>query len=134
MPTLDRPKAKLENGKMNPEYTKWYRAKKSAKKKPVAKKQPAKAVVAEEKPIEQFVEAAFVNNNPACVIVTPAPANLLTLKCVKSAKNPSWVFCDLNGVKVPVRCKRGLSKKLPGKKIKVSSEMVDEKMIYSHVR
>lgn len=63
-----------------------------------------------------------------------SPDQILTLKCIKAAKNPKFVFCDLNGVKVPVRCKRGLSKKMPGKRIKVSVDNSGEKPIYTHIQ
>lgn len=132
MQAKDRPKVKLENGDRNPEYTRWYRAKKTAekKKKPAPKKTSVALMEIPEVLGELDSREAHILPSAGSI---PAPATLV-LKCVKSAKNPSWVFCDLNGVKVPVRCKRGLSNKLPGKKIKVSVETEGEKTIYTHQR
>ena len=133
--TETRPSSKLPDGTPNPDYHRWYRAKKAAEK--VAKKapKPAKAAVAL---IELPEVLGELDSREAHILPSagsiPAPATFLTLKCVKSAKNPSWVFCDLNGVKVPVRCKRGLSKKLPGKRINVTVETVGEKTTYTHKR
>lgn len=131
--TETRPSSKLPDGTPNPDYHRWYRAQKKT-----AKKAAKKAV----KPPVALIELPEVlgelDSREAHILPSagsiPAQATFLTLKCVKSAKNPSWVFCDLNGVKVPVRCKRGLSKKLPGKRINVTVETVGEKTTYTHKR
>ena len=113
MPETERPKSRLPDGKINPAYTAWRKSQKVAET-PVA-----------------------VMEAPAPVVATAAvqaPAEILTLKCIKAAKNPRFIFCNLNGVKVPVQCKRGLSSKMPGKRIKVSVNNSGEKPVYTHVR
>ena len=131
--TETRPSSKLPDGTPNPDYHRWYRAQKKTAKK--AAKKAAKPPVAL---IELPEVLGELDSREAHILPSagsiPAPATFLTLKCVKSAKNPSWVFCDLSGVKVPVRCKRGLSKKLPGKRINVTVETVGEKTTYTHKR
>ena len=113
MPETERPKSRLANGKINPAYTAWRKTQKVAESPVAVMEDPAPA--------------------PAPVAVKE-PAEFLTLKCIKAAKNPKFVFCDLGGVKVPVRCKRGLSKKMPGKRIKVSVDSSGATPIYTHIR
>jgi len=124
MPETERPKSRLANGKMNPAYAKWRKAQKVAET-PVA--------VMESPQVSGELDSSGAHI-PASAGSIPAPATILTLKCIKAAKNPKFVFCDLGGVKVPVRCKRGLSKKMPGKRIKVSVDNSGATPIYTHIR
>ena len=124
MPETERPKSRLANGKINPAYTAWRKAQKDAES-PVAVIEPPQ--VSGELDSSESHKLAPVGS-------IPTPATILTLKCIKAAKNPKFVFCDLGGVKVPVRCKRGLSKKMPGKRIKVSVDNSGPSPIYTHIR
>lgn len=76
---------------------------------------------------------------PVAVIEEPAPPvaeewNGLTLRAIKVCRNPSFVLCDIGGEKVAVKTKKGMSHKLPGKKIKVHVEMIDGQAHYTHQR
>jgi len=155
MPETERPKTKLPDGSPNPEYHRWYRAHRAPSKTAAARKagkklgkvakkeKPAEAAVAvmeEPEPVEEVAAEvsgeldSSESHKLASVGSIPTPATFLTLKCIKAAKNPKFVFCDLGGVKVPVRCKRGLSKKMPGKRIKVSVDNSGTTPIYTHIR
>ena len=150
MPETERPKSRLPNGKINPAYTAWRK---------IAKvKESCVALVSAPGAVDEYkrqlnesarAESPSIHSRPtppeiavAADSVTVAgkafpknlPTQIITLKCIKSAKNPKFVFCDLGGVKVPVRCKRGLSKKMPGKRIKVSVDNSGPSPIYTHIR
>lgn len=82
---------------------------------------------------------AIVEPEPVAVIEEPAPPaaeewNGLTLRALKVCRNPSFVLCDIGGEKVAVKTKKGMSHKLPGKKIKVHVEMIDGQAHYTHQR
>lgn len=62
---------------------------------------------------------------------TPEP-EVLTLRVVKLARNISFVYCDLDGNKVAVRCKKSVSRKLRGKMIPVAATQEDGETIYTH--
>jgi len=137
MPETEHPKSRLPNGKINPAYTAWRKAQKVAESPVAVIESPAPPTRDElDKAIQDTLKAAHKDITKAAVegrswIKMP---ETMTLKCIKAAKNPKFVFCDLGGVKVPVRCKRGLSKKMPGKRIKVSVDNSGTTPIYTHIR
>lgn len=57
----------------------------------------------------------------------------LTLRCMGQAKNPRYVCCDLDGVKVYVSCKKSISHRLRNKTITVAVTEEDGEKIYTHV-
>lgn len=114
MATAERPPAKID-GKPNPAYQKWYRAQKAAAKRP-------------ETPLDVFIQgdgkepAGTLTDEALSAAMNSVFPEPLTLRVVKLARNARWVYCDLNGVKVPVAIKKGLQQRLLKKKIQVRKE------------
>lgn len=103
-PVTDRPPIKID-GKRNPEYDRWYRAQKN--------RDPEKEVIAAVVPTETPPEER------EAMIHELEQDEVLTLRCVKLAKNNSFVYCDRDGVCVPVKIKKGIGNRLLKKPIKV---------------
>ncbi len=59
---------------------------------------------------------------------------MLRLRIVKPAKNPCFVYGDLEGKCVPVRCKRSESPKLMRKTVNVSVSEDSGEPVYTYVR
>lgn len=93
MATPERPPSRI-NGKSNPAYTAWRR------------RQAAKPTVSIVQPVAAPV----------------ADAETLTLRVVKLARNARFVYCDLEGIKVPVKVAKNLQQRLLKKKIQVRKE------------
>jgi len=134
----ERPKSRLPGGKINPAYTAWRKENITEKVKPVAlvpdRGSPVETITIGEdfNPDEPLpIKSVTIREVATTFAPIPVDPSILTLKCIKAAKNPKYVFCDLNGVKVAVKCKRGLSKKMPGKRIKVQLEADGT---YTHIR
>jgi len=132
MPATERPPSRLPNGKINPAYAKWRRENITEKAKPGDVVPLANT---DDESAEQWeAEEAKDPGIGGASLPTASIENTLLLRVVKEAKNPRFVYCDLNGIKVPVGIKRGQGRRLMKKKIAVKVETVGEKTVYTHIR
>lgn len=119
MATPERPKSRLPDGRINPEYTDW-----------------RKEHVLKSASLERGVATKEMYDQPVCQGTPPGPmfsaaphneasipkADILTLRCVKLARNTTFVYCALGDGIVGVKVKRGIGPKLLKKTIKVRNE------------
>lgn len=141
MATPERPKSRLPDGRINPEYTAW-RNKYVLKAK--AQQPPPREVAVmigqlsdlNVSPVEDAPDTsnAVLTMDVGEDVPDPDQPEILTLRCIKQAVNQRYVYCDLNGRKVPVKVKKGIGHRLVKKPIKVSVDRSSETPVYTHVR
>lgn len=108
----ERPKSRLPDGRINPEYTAWRKA--NVLNKPKAEP----SVVLATAPVVSYVGV----ESEITVEIGDACPEILALRCVKLARNTTFVYCALGDGIVGVKVKRGIGPKLLKKTIKVRKE------------
>lgn len=141
MATPERPKSRLPDGRVNPEYTAWRKKYVLKAKAPQPPPREVAVMIGQlsdlnVSPVEDAPDTsnAVLTMDVGEDVPDPDQPEILTLRCIKQAINKRFVYCDLKGVKVPVRCKKGVGHRLVKKTIKVSVDRSGETPVYTHVR
>jgi len=150
MATTEKPKSRLPDGRVNPDYTAWRKAKKLAtgnqeldEEKSDRDTQDAQEVAATAAEVaESFQSAAEPeqtnSDDPREPEVAPALENPLAdgdtieITVDRLARNKSFVYGDLNGELVPIRVKKKLGPRLLGKPIPVLVTVEAGHTLYTH--
>lgn len=117
----DRPKSRLPDGRVNPEYTKWRKENVPTLKEPKMLTDSMVAAVMDQLGDPQPLELRPVteeDREKLSAWITAEP-ELLTLRVIGPARNSNFVCCDHDGNRVFVRVDRRAQKKLRGKSIQV---------------